>query len=481
MKMKKAAFALLLALLGLMACSSIDGTDDVLARYDKDGYRYSPTYMRGTVHYLKDMKPEYVKVMRLDEKLYPVDSIEAPVEKNYDGEYTFKVDDRDYEFPFVKIVPVFPLDKNEKMEFAQYVRLRESNIEIRLNLPEAVMSGRIETLVREKGLEFDSAMTQAIKEMQFAYNLVSNVGTNYSTVWNDVFDKRLDVYEYMRSEANLNGLLMYIYCRHEVSDSVFYSTFKEYREGFAKNGVADSALMAKSADAWLSTFVVYDDDNGKTQYRSFSRDSVVNVGAFDENFFKHTYGVSFKLTRTRSYENEFFELDNKYSSLKGRTFVYDEGLNYWRLQTLLDDSIGVCLYSKDSIAVSNGIYYRCRYGSAVWNVESNRDTILNKMYGYCKGHSISSGESGYLSDSLFVCECDSSNICDWTDKYIDSTFKKGDKLYASALNAKAVKLFGRCSKELNGEVRQIDSVSVSCSFYYDAYRSLWKLVESDEE
>lgn len=475
--MKKAAFALLFALLSIVACSSVDGGDEVIARYDKDGYQYSPAYMRGTVHYLKNMKPEKVKIVRLDEKLYPIDSIEVPVEKNYNGEYAFKVDDRDYEHPFVKIAPVFPLGKNAKMEFAQYVRLRDSNIEIELNLPEAVMSGRIETLMRELGLEFDSAMTRTMIEMQFAYTLV----TNFNTVWNSIFSNRFYVYEYAGNEANLNGLLMYIYCRHEISDSVFYSTFKEYRESFAKSGLADSSLMAKSADAWLSTFVAYDDDDGNTQYRSLSRDSVVNIGQFDKNFFKHAYGVSFEFSGFGTYKDVFFELKNKYSSFNGRTFVYDRGLGFWRMQTLLEDSVGVCLYSKDSAAVNSGAYYRCRSGSAVWNVESNRDTILNKMYGNCKGHYISNGELGYLSDSLFVCECDSLSRCDWTDKYVDSTFNKDDSLYASVLNARAVQLFGKCSEKLDGEVRQIDSVFVSCTWLGRDYRVSWKLVENEEE
>ena len=81
-----------------------------------------------------------------------------------------------------------------------------------------------------------------------------------------------------------------------------------------------------------------------------------------------------------------------------------------------------------------------------------------------------------MRDSLFVCECDTSRVCAWTDKYVNSTFKKGDDLYASALSARAVQRYGKCSDDLIGEVRQIDSVSVSCTWFYG-----WKLVENDEE
>ena len=461
--------SLLFLVLGMVACSSIDGDDEVIARYD-DGVQYSPTFLRGTVKYLKDLKPEKVKIVSVDAKLNPIDSIEVPVEKNDDGEYAFKVDDRDYEYPFVKIVPVFPLDKNAKMEFAQYVRLREYNIDIALNLPEAVMSGRIETLMREKELDFDSARARAIYEMRQSFNTMS-----------DVMSYEMYVYEYIANEARLNGLLMYIYCRHEISDSVFYSTFKEYREKFAKSGIADSALLVKSADAWLSTFEVFDDMDGHTQFKSLSRDSVFGVSRCDYNLLRRAYGAPVQLT-TEVWETGseiYSRIENKSSLYDGRTFVYDKALGFWRLQTLLEDSIGICLYGKDSAAVSNGAYYRCRLGSAVWNVESNRDTILNKMYGYCRGRSISDGESGYLGDSLFVCECDSSNKCDWTDKYVNTVFQKGDKLYNSVLNAKAVREFGKCSSEHDGEVKKLDSVSVSCKWYAGSYANKWRLVEGE--
>lgn len=459
--------SLLFLVLWLVACSSVDSGDGVVARYDKDGTQYSPAFMRGIVYYLKGMKPEKIKIVSVDAKLNPIDSIEVSVAKDDDGRYAFGVGDRDYEYPFVKIVPVFPLGENAKMEFAQYVRLREFNIDIALNLPEAVMSGRVETLVREKELDFDSAMTQAIAEMRQAFNTFS-----------DVMSYEMYVNEYIANEARLNGLLMYIYCRHEVSDSVFYSTFNEYRETFAQSGIADSALLVKSADAWLSTFKVFDDMDEHTQFRSLSRDSVFGVSRCDYSLFRRAYGAPLQLT-TDIWEtgSEFYSrIENKSSMYDGRTFVYEKRLGYWRLQTELDDSMGVCLYGNDLVSEYNDSYYRCRPGSASWNEETRRDSLLNKIFGNCARHYASNGVSGYLRDSLFVCECDTSRVCAWTDKYVNSTFKKGDDLYASALSARAVQRYGKCSDDLIGEVRQIDSVSVSCTWFYG-----WKLVENDEE
>ena len=110
--------SLLFLILWLAACSIDDEGVSVVARVDEYGIHYSPTYLRGKVDYLNVMKPEKVKIVSLDAKLYPVDSIEVPVEKSKWGEYYFSVSERDYEQPFVKIVPVFPLGEKAKMEFA---------------------------------------------------------------------------------------------------------------------------------------------------------------------------------------------------------------------------------------------------------------------------------------------------------------------------------------------------------------------------
>ena len=183
--------SLLFLILWFAACSIDDGGVSVVARVDEYGIHYSPTYLRGKVDYLNVMKPEKVKIVSLDAKLYPVDSIEVPVEKSKWGEYYFSVSERDYEQPFVKIVPVFPLGEKAKMEFAQYLRLRDSNTDMVLSLSQAVTSGRIEKLMREDGLDFDEARVQAVKEMGLAYSVV----TEYNTVWDDVFSNRWDVYE----------------------------------------------------------------------------------------------------------------------------------------------------------------------------------------------------------------------------------------------------------------------------------------------
>ena len=461
MKFQKTAVLLLFALLSLMACSSFD-SEEVRFRYDDNGLQYSPTEIQGYVVYLRSLNLESVKVIGVDASLHPLDTIDALFDTRQKPDILFFASMHDYEYPIVKIVTVFAPNENEKMEFCHYVRLSQYNNQVILSLGSALMSGRIEYLVQEQGIPFDDARSQAVSESADAF--LVNPYTD------------LQVYNYANNKANLSGVMFYIYCQHEISDSVFYSTYKEYFKAFAKTGSIDSTLLVKSADAWLSTFKVYDDEYGNTHFRSFSRDSGAGVSYCDYGFFERAYGIELSLTADdwKARKNRFVKIDKEESQFNNRMFIYDADLGYWRLQMKLEDSIGVCMYRTDSAAFCNGVYYLCDEGSASWYEDSHREVILNRMYGECVSAYAFNGNSGYFRDSLFFCECDKERNCAWTDKYVDSVFNKGDALYASALNARAAQRFGECNSVTNGEERTLDTVSVYCS-WSAGYKGTWRL------
>ena len=140
----------LLALFGLMASSCSDCDDGtVLSRYDDVGFMYSPTLLSGSVEYISTMTPEKIKVVTLDEMLDPVDSFEIAAMPELNKTSVFSVNERDYKYPYVKIVPIFQVSEKFQMEFPQYVRLTENNSQIKLNLYASLASGRIEKLVHE--------------------------------------------------------------------------------------------------------------------------------------------------------------------------------------------------------------------------------------------------------------------------------------------------------------------------------------------
>jgi hypothetical protein len=121
---------LLFVLLGLVACS--ESENHVVARYDDVGVQYSPTALQGVIEYAPPLVPEYVRIVRVDSMLNSKDSIEIILDSTFKNSFVFKIAERDYEFPYVKIVGVFS-DGKKKVEFPQYVDLRESNNDLKLN------------------------------------------------------------------------------------------------------------------------------------------------------------------------------------------------------------------------------------------------------------------------------------------------------------------------------------------------------------
>ena len=462
MRLEKAAILLLSALMGFVACSD-SVSEDVLSRVDENGVQYSPTEMNGQVYFLKTMIPESMRVINVDEKLNPLDSVDAELTlSTYSGSYSFWVPRHDYQQPYAKIVTVFPLDSKSKMEFPQYVRLQEYNDHKELSFANSMITGRVETLVREKGLDFEQAWSQAVSELKKSLN--------YSL--DDVFSTSAEARDMGYNRSQLGGMSLYIYCHHEISDKEFYSTYQDFYKSFAKNGYVDESLIVDAADVWLSTFVSSDMD-GRTFFKSNTRDSDVGVKYLSPEFLEHAYGVDLSVSwdEWNRRTDKFVTIENKNSMYDGRTLIYDAAMGGWRLQSLLEDSIGVCMSNKDSVAQNGDAYYRCLKNSATWEKLTVRDTLLDAVYGKCGGYYIKHGFMAYLWDSLFVCECMNSESCAWSDKYFGQSFDEGDSLYANYINAKATQQFGQCTKTTVSE-RKMDDLFVYCSW------DRWRLMDS---
>jgi hypothetical protein len=432
MKFKNALFALLFVLLGLTACSENDDAI-VLARYDEFGVPFSPTEIQGSVEYLPSMMPEYFRIVTVDSKLNPLDSFELfPVDA-----YKFINGSRDYESPYIKIVTVFPAEgKRNQMEFSQYMRLSRAGNYSRLNqnLYAALAAKRIETLVQKEDYDFDKAKEKAFSEL----------GRVFGVDLSDVNGKKYD-------------LAPFVYCRHEISDSVFYHDFMEFSESFAESGRIDSSLIVRATDAWLSTFEqTY--ENSRPRFKSSSRDKGYDNDNYSYRLFSRVYGITFSQCDTC-----YAKILNKKSTYYGRKFIceYDKwnsNNTFFRLSSLLEDTLGLCKMNTVSLVEHGDLYYLCKDKEIVWKAESERDTILKYKYGTC-GSSSTENQFFYLKDSLLLCECVNGK-CAWTDKYAKTMFNEGDSLYAEYLHATAQERFGKCDKD--GTSKQLDSVFVQC-------------------
>ena len=160
-----------LVLLCLGACSD-DGSGDIVRRIDEDGNAFSPASLQGSIEYLPSMNAEMVRVVRLDDKLNPIDSFEIPTEKTY-GSDIFATELLDFEYPYVKIVTVFEAENKKTMEFAQYVHFSGDNTRLKQNIFAALAADRIEYLVKKKKKSFDEAEKQAFEELGAVFGMFS--------------------------------------------------------------------------------------------------------------------------------------------------------------------------------------------------------------------------------------------------------------------------------------------------------------------
>lgn len=464
--------ALSLLLLWLAACSDDGSSGKVVLRVDEDGESFSPTELQGSVEYLPSMKPEAVRIVRLDDKLNALDSLELPLDSTYMDRYAFRVESRDYEYPYIKVVTVFPSeDSIEKMEFAQYMRLTGDNTQLKQNLFAGLAVQRIENLVRNKKYSFVEAERSAMAALGVVFDMelkdvnkrkYSGFGTN------GYYGDRLD------------DMQPYIYCRHEISDSVFYSNFKKFRKAFGEKGTIDSSWIIKAADTWLATFEVLA-DSADYLFKSVSRDSVNDLGWLDKKFFGRAYGIDFSLTAGAQ---NIVSITEKRSAFYGRNFIVEShrknGLitNRWRLRSVLEDSLGSCIYDSYDVIYGgsrfiqrNDTLYACRGDSHIWEIITERDSLFNHQFGECSKYS-NIGQPVYVHDSLFVCECESSGECSWSDKYVEKVFQESDTMYAKLIDARATARFGKCTYENSSVMQKLDSVYIEC------VNEMWNPIDS---
>jgi hypothetical protein len=456
---RKLLVAMTLALLWLAACSDDESSGEVVRRIDSEGVSFSPEAFEGSIEYLPTMKAEKVRIVRLKYDLSPIDSFEVPVNTR-DGD-VFKVDSNEYESPYIKLVTVFPAQDDKKMEFAQYARLTDKLGKWRMNLYTAVASDRIKALMQKKKIEFEEARDSAFEELGeiFGQKIKGVDSRGYYGV--DSYDC-------------LNDMTPYVYFRHEISDSLFYSDFKKFREEFAEKGTVDSSWIITAADTWLGTFEILQ-DSADYLFKSISRDSDNFLNWIDEKFFSRAYGITLQWGTV----DTLVQNTHKASAFYGRSFITSYHVksgswrSRWRLKSVLEDSLGACQYQMSynptkSIQRNDTIYV-CRADSHIWEVITERDSLFNHQYGQCR-KSYTEGKALYVHDSLFICECESADKCTWSDKYVKRVFLKSDTMYARVLDAKASSLYGRCTEE--GQMEKVDVRFVECSV------GTWKEIDS---
>ena len=457
MKSPRNIVLLLLAVFCLIACSDDDDGGSVLYRMDEYGQCYSPAELNGKVVYMPSMKPEKIKVVNVDGEFNPKDSFEVLLDSAAESRSYF-VGSRDFEYPYLKLVAVFPLGEKSKMEIPQYTHLHEGTNSINLQIYGALISGRIENLVLKEKLSFYDAKQKAYAELE------KELGMYLGSVTYDDFHDR-DKY----AGPGLYDLKPYVLCRHEISDSLFYSDFNELRESFAKDGTISASIKARAADAWLATFKTPSDTTDRELFKSETRDTSSVLKSLDTAFFNWAYNLDGDWT-----EKKPIKISNQYSEFDGRSF-YFEDLGYsgpyyngWRLLSSLEVILGTCKYIWRDYLEHEGNSYLCNYDSFVWEKLDEVDSILKYKYAPCARDPYAAyGVVGYLNEKMYACDCKESG-CEWSE--IKSDYKPS-VLDTPSVNILATLRYGDC-REHHGEKYLMDSIMVRC--HYDR----WLMVDS---
>ncbi len=445
MKFKSAVLTIFAAMY-LVACSDND-EGVIIARMDENGYQYSPASVSVSVEYLPTMKPSMVRIEVVDEQLNAVDTIELSRDSANWRENSFTMVSRDIEYPLLRIVTEFPYGEKSKMEFTQYHRLNSNsrNYNISQNIYMALASSRIEHFVKKENYSFTDAEDTVLEEMSKRFGLNAN---------------RIKTYEISSHDIGFSDLLLYVICRHEISDSLFYSDFKKLRDYYAEKSFVDTAMAITAADAWLSTFEnVPDEDSRETAFQSVSRDTVVGLKNMQKDFFGQVYEIKFTT-------KDSVRIEKKSSKFYGKYFYYDrDGYSeydaQWRFKNPIEDTLGLCILSTKSIVSFKGDEYLCENGSNIWKKNVHHDKLLDSYYGSCG--SSKNGEAIYTRDSLFICECDKSDNCAWSDKYAGKEVSRRDSAaFVKYIEAKATAKFGRCYTNGYGDTKKLDNLYIQC-------------------
>lgn len=446
-----------LVLLCLVACSEDESSEEVLFRLDENGVVFSPTDMSGGTRYLPSMKADRFRIVRVDNKLNPLDSFDVPADHEDWYPNSFSVGTRDYEFPYVKIVTVFPLDGDDEMEFPQYYRIEKYNNGIELHIYGALISGRVETLVQKEKYSLNDAIEKAYGELKKTLGIDIDFPENRS-----FYQSKKD--SYYSDYVELRDLFPYVLCRHEISDSLFYSDFMELRDSFAKDGTLDDSIKVRAADSWLATFLLPSGTMEWYDFESVNRDTSSGLTDIDTAFFNWAY----ELNRSWN-QKDSIEIKTELSRYNGRMFVYESYSGGWRLQTAIEDTLGTCLYYGWNFAEHDGAAYLCRYQSFYWEKLSNIDSVLNHKYTECQRDYWSYGSLGYFNDTMYVCDCDDSDKCGWS--VVNKDFK-GTVLDTPTVNILATLRYGDCRELVDAKEVMDDSIMVRC------YGNRWLKVDT---
>lgn len=445
----------------VVACSDKESEETIVGASDEG----ANGIFAGVVDYPYLGRPSEVLVIILNENLEPMDTLSIRPGKMYfrydcvatgynycgnrDVDYGFKTKPLMLQQSYLKIVTRFSMEgSDKKMEFSQYSELG-AIWGLYQTLPSAIAFDRITDLYKNEGMSLAEAAVQAYKEIVPAFDLQD-----------------------LNFEMSSQSPNSFYYCRHFVSDSVFYSDFLELREMFRKNGAIDSTVKLRVADDLLKLH--------KYTKKGFS-DISKDAGKFDGAALMRTaLGVSLKTSGVL--DKSFDTVSNRNSEFCGARFLYDKNtiknpsFGNWRLLTPMEDSLGACFAGSDSVQIYRGKNYACNRESMTWEMIEDLQTFMNFKYGVCDER-MPYYRPRFLNDTLYNCVELPDGIFRW-EKFQYNPDSASSSLRGEVNIARALWEVGTCDsiKEAEGKTFTLsDGTLMKCN------RGSWREISAVED
>lgn len=449
---------LLLSFLLLVACGD-NGSSSEEVIVSESGEVSLPA--EGAVAYIWDMKPIDVLVVILGDDFEPLDTLRVIPGKDRltyqctysqytsscsiaDVNYGFKTSKLLLRCPYLQVISRFPMEGSGKlMEFSQYMKLG-TDVGKFQTLSGALAFDRVNQLMKNEGMNFEDAYLQAYVELATAWKMSNpKFEVNYS------------------NQDALN--FPFFFCRHFVSDSVFYSDFLELREQFGKTGTFDSTVTLRVADDLLRSYS-YSSNGG---YADRSRDGSYIFDGF--SFITGSLGM--KLNKPGSYQHTELpveEVTDKKSAFYGTRFVYNNDcavsseFSHWRKVMPLEDTLGICFRSGvDTVKIYRDVHYICSRETMTWEVAKDFEIVKAYLFGACNIY-VPYNRFRMWNDTLYSCTEVRWGEYDWTKFEVDP-----DTLSASMLQnvveARALWELGICDSARTDSIYRLkDSALVLC-------------------
>lgn len=437
----KAAVVFLTALflpLLLSSCAE-EGEGAVVSTLNPDGVPYSPNQLNFSTELKDFMSVKSAKVVKLDYDMNPCDTMKVRFFVDSDGgENGFYTDSADFPSPYVKVLLKGEGRRDKhKMTFDILMDITESNYNDPLTFKFALISGRVEELMKQ-GESFADAKSKGTSELKKA------LGSN---TWPEEWT--------------------HILCENFVSDSAFYENFQELHNRLSQGNTDWADMKIQAADDLLDRYDGYEWD-GESLYvdwRSKSLSFIDKVYGFDSCRYALLGTFDTIKVEKSKYAGEALLCDEY------RTGVFDYE-PHWRKVLDIEKDKGACIAtSPDTVFFHDSLYY-CQYG--FWEFEKDQNKanrikytkILNEIYGQC-GKDLDTKMLRIYNDTLFMCHYQYGSYYDsWVMDSATIARYHGDmEDNAFYIDAEVAVEYGNCTEEREKERVKIGDEFFICDFW----------------